>query len=172
MSIGRCPVPLVGEDGGLLRTRFTSALLLLQRLRQKCFGLAATATEDSAIAARCAASELIDNSGASPTAATNKAPKDDSVTGTVSGSIADAEPMPAWRIKVPFVPLSIAGSCCRPKLPRSFGGRVGRAHSPVGFAALFVAEGDDSSIRIPEMEGMKLTVQDWGCDLQPIRVRL
>ena len=34
MSSGRCPVPTVGEDGGLLRTRFTSALLPTQRLRQ------------------------------------------------------------------------------------------------------------------------------------------
>jgi hypothetical protein len=62
-------------------------------LAAKCFGFAAAATEDSAIAARCAANKLIDNSGASPTAVTKKAPKDDSITGTVSGSIADAEPM-------------------------------------------------------------------------------
>jgi len=62
-------------------------------LAAKCFGFAATATEDSAIAARCAANKLIDNSGASPTVVTKKAPKDDSITGTVSGSIADAEAM-------------------------------------------------------------------------------
>jgi hypothetical protein len=48
---------------------------------------------DSVTAARCAANKRIDNSGAAPTAATNKAPKDDSITGTVNGSIADAEPM-------------------------------------------------------------------------------
>jgi hypothetical protein len=47
----------------------------------------------SATAARCAANKRIDSSGAAPTAATNKASKDDSITGTVSGSIADAEPM-------------------------------------------------------------------------------
>ena len=62
-------------------------------LAAKCFGSAATATGGSATAARCAANKRIGNSGASPTAVTNKAPKDDSITGTVSGSIADAEPM-------------------------------------------------------------------------------
>ena len=39
MSSGRCPVPLAGEDGGLRRTRFTSALLPRQRLRQSVLDL-------------------------------------------------------------------------------------------------------------------------------------
>src|SRR5438552_15895097 len=39
MSSGRCPVPPAGQDGGLLRTRFTSALLPLQRLRQSVLDL-------------------------------------------------------------------------------------------------------------------------------------
>ena len=39
MSSGRCPVPPAGADGGLLRTRFTSALLPLQRLRQSVLDL-------------------------------------------------------------------------------------------------------------------------------------
>ena len=42
MSSGRCPVPPAGEDGGLLRTRFTSALLPRQRLRQSVSGLLPT----------------------------------------------------------------------------------------------------------------------------------
>ena len=58
-------------------------------------GSAATATEDSATAARCAANKLIDNSGASPTAAINKVSRGDSIIGTVNASIADAELMPA-----------------------------------------------------------------------------
>jgi len=39
MSSGRCPVPPVGEDGGLLRTRFTSALLPRACLRQAVLDL-------------------------------------------------------------------------------------------------------------------------------------
>jgi len=39
MSSGRCPVPPAGADGGLLRTRFTSALLPRQRLRQSVLDL-------------------------------------------------------------------------------------------------------------------------------------
>jgi hypothetical protein len=39
MSSGRCPVPPLGEDGGLLRTRFTSALLPRLRLRQAVLDL-------------------------------------------------------------------------------------------------------------------------------------
>ena len=62
-------------------------------LAAECFGFAATATGDSATAARCAANKLIGNSAAAPIAATNKAPKDDSITGTASESIADAERM-------------------------------------------------------------------------------
>lgn len=41
-------------------------------LAAKCFGSAATATVDSATAARCAANKLIGNSGAAPTAATQQ----------------------------------------------------------------------------------------------------
>ncbi|PYU53876.1 MAG: hypothetical protein DMG56_28285, partial [Acidobacteria bacterium] len=57
-------------------------------------GSAATATGDSATAARCAANKPIGNSGASPTVATNKAPKEDSITGTASESIADVGSLP------------------------------------------------------------------------------
>jgi len=64
-------------------------------LAASCFGSAVTATGDSATAARCAANKLIDNSGASPTAAINKVSRDSSIIGTVSASIADAELMPA-----------------------------------------------------------------------------
>jgi len=63
-------------------------------LAAKCFGSAATATGDSAIAARCAANKLIGNSGAAPIAATNKAPKDDWITGTVSATIAAPDRCP------------------------------------------------------------------------------
>jgi len=59
------------------------------------FGFAATATGDSATAARCAANKPIGNSGASPTVAINKVSRDDSIIGTVSASIAGAEPMSA-----------------------------------------------------------------------------
>jgi len=85
--------PACGRGWRSAANSFYVSAFAASALAAKCFGFAATATEDSAIAARCAASELIDNSGASPTAATNKALKDDSITGTVSGSIADAEPM-------------------------------------------------------------------------------
>ena len=95
MSSGRCPVPPLGEGWRFAANSFYVSAFAASALAAKCFGFAATATEDSAIAARCAASELIYNSVGSPTAATNKAPKDYSITETVSGSIADAEPMPA-----------------------------------------------------------------------------
>ena len=77
MSSGRCPGPAFGRMAVCCELVYVSAFVEAA-LAAKCFGSAATATGDSAIAARCA---------------TNKAPKDDSITGAVSGSIADAEPM-------------------------------------------------------------------------------
>ena len=93
MSSGRLSSPACGRGWRSAANSFYVSAFAEAALAAKCFGSAATATVDSATAARYAANKRIDNSGASPIAATNKAPKDDSITGTVSGSIADAEPM-------------------------------------------------------------------------------
>ncbi|OLE49409.1 MAG: hypothetical protein AUG46_00440 [Acidobacteria bacterium 13_1_20CM_3_58_11] len=72
--------PACGRGWRSAANSFYVSAFAAAALAAKCFGSAATATVDSATAV-------------TPIAATNKAPKDDSITGTASESIADAERM-------------------------------------------------------------------------------
>jgi hypothetical protein len=95
MSSGRLSSPAFGRGWRSAANSFYVSAFAEAVLAAGCFGSAATATGDSATAARCAANKPIGNSGVSPTVAINKVSRDDSIIGTVSASIADAELIPA-----------------------------------------------------------------------------